>query len=270
MPAKYSLTKAWRDMRTIAFLTLDTLFWSKKTIFVGVISLFVLGIAVLSRLILNYRWITAPYSPAQVFGILMSAAVIHFIVVYITLFYGTALISDEVEGKTLTYLFVRPIAKPAIMFGKYLALIWIGALLVVPTIVFSYFILYIRSDMRPFLEDIAVLGKDIGIVFLALLAYGAFFSLLGAWLKHPIIVGLLYAFGWEGIVSYLPGFTRKLTITHYIQSIFPHDDTAGAIAMLIGERTGAVESILTLLLMAALFLAAASLILREKEYVLEQ
>ncbi len=270
MPARSSFAKGWRDMRTIAFLTLDTLFWSKKTIFVTAISLFVLGMAVLGRLVMSYRWITAPFTPAQVFGTLMSTAVIHFIVVFVTLFYGTALISDEVEGKTVTYLFVRPIAKPTIMFGKYLALIWTSALLVFPTVVFSYFILYIRSDMRPFLEDIGILGKDIGIVFLAILAYGAFFSLLGAWLKHPILAGLLYAFGWEGIISYLPGFTRKLTITHYIQSIFPHDDTAGAIAMLIGQRTGPVESVITLLLLAALFLATASLIVREKEYVLEQ
>ena len=270
MPARFDLARGWRDMRAIAFLTLDTLFWSKKTIFVTVISLLVLGMAVLGRLILSFRWIAAAFTPAQVFGTLMSTAVIHFIVVFVTLFYGTALISDEVEGKTLTYLFLRPIPKPTIMFGKYLALIWISSLLVIPPVLFSYFILYIRGDARPFLEDIGILGKDIGIIFLALLAYGAFFSLLGAWLKHPILAGLLYAFGWEGIVSYLPGFTRKLTITHYVQSIFPHDDIPGALAMLLGERTGPAESILTLLLMAALFLASASLVLREKEYILEQ
>jgi ABC-type transport system involved in multi-copper enzyme maturation permease subunit len=188
----------------------------------------------------------------------------------VTLFYGTALISEEVEEKTLTYLFVRPIPKPTIMIGKFLALIWIGTLLVLPTIIISYAILYLRGDMGPFFGDIGLLGKDVGIVLLALLAYGSFFSLLGAWLKHSILSGLVYAFGWEGIVSYLPGFTRKLTITHYVQSIFPHEDTGTAIAMLIGERSGMLESILTLALLTAFFLATASLILREKEYVLDQ
>ena len=130
MPARFDLARGWRDMRAIAFLTLDTLFWSKKTIFVTVISLLVLGMAVLGRLILSFRWIAAAFTPAQVFGTLMSTAVIHFIVVFVTLFYGTALISDEVEGKTSTYLFLRPIPKPTIMFGKYLALIWISSLLV--------------------------------------------------------------------------------------------------------------------------------------------
>jgi hypothetical protein len=156
------------------------------------------------------------------------------------------------------------------MFGKYLALMWISAMLVLPTIVLSYFLLYLGPNMRPFMQDISLLAQDLGIVFLALLAYGALFSLIGAWLKHSILAGLIYAFGWEGIISYLPGFTRKLTITHYIQSIFPHRDTAGAIAKLIGKRTEPVESVVTLVLMAALFLATASLLVREKEYILEQ
>lgn len=264
------LGKGWRDTRTISYLTLDTLFWSKKTILMAAVSLVVIGLSLLGRLILSFHWIHTPFPPEQVFDTLMSTAIIHFLVIFVTLFYGTALISEEVEGKTLTYLFVRPIPKPTIMFGKYLALVWISSLLVLPTIFLSYLILYLGPDLRPFMEDMGTLAKDLGVVFLGLLAYGAMFALIGAWLKHSILAGLVYAFGWEGIVSYLPGFTRKLTITHYLQSIFPHEDTASAIAMLIGQRSGTTESIVTLVLLVLFFLATASLILREKEYVLEQ
>jgi ABC-2 type transport system permease protein len=266
----YNLAKGWRDVRTIAFLTLDTLFWSKKTIFIALISAMILGLSVLGRLVLSYHWIRAPFTSAQVFGTLMSTAVVHFLVVLVTLFYGTALISDEVEGKTLTYLFVRPIPKSTVMFGKYMALVWISSVLVIPTIFLSYLVLYLRADLGPFWEDMPVLGKDIGLIFLALLAYGALFSILGAWLKHSLLFGLFYAFGWEGLISYLPGFTRKLTITHYVQSVFPHKDTAAALAMMIGERTPAVEAVITLVLLTALLVGAASILVREKEYVLEQ
>lgn len=270
MSADSKLRRGWRNINTIAFLTLDTLFWSRKTLFVAAISILVMLLSLLGRLILTYRWIRAPFTSAEVFSTLMSTAVIHFLVVFVTLFYGTALISEEVEGKTLTYLFVRPIPKPTIMVGKFLALIWISTLLVLPTIFISYALLYVRRDMGPFLEDIGTLGKDVGTVFLALIAYGSLFSLLGAWLKHSILTGLVYAFGWEAIISYLPGFTRKLTITHYVQSIFPHEDAGTAIAMMIGERSGLLESVLTLILLSGFFLATASLILREKEYVLDQ
>lgn len=270
MTAGFGLPYLWRNIRTIAFLTLDTLFWSKKTIFVALVSALVVGMSILGRLIMDFQWIRVPFTPSQVFATLMSTAVIHFLVVFVTLFYGTALISEEVEGKTLTYLFVRPIPKPIVMLGKFLALIWICALLILPTILLSYIVLYARLDMKLFMSDIGILAKDLGIVFLAMLAYGAFFGLLGSWLKHSILIGLAYAFGWEGIISYLPGFTRKLTITHYIQSVFPHDDTASAIAMMIGERTPAGEAVLTLILMAAFFLVTACLVCREREFVLEQ
>jgi hypothetical protein len=150
------------------------------------------------------------------------------------------------------------------------ALVWITVLLVVPSIVFSYLILYLGSDLGLFFEDMGALAQDLGIVVLAILAYGALFALIGAWLRHSVLAGLLYAFGWEGIIPYLPGYLRKLTITHYIQSILPHDDTAVAIAMLIGERSGPLESLLTLVLLAVLFLSTASLIVREKEYLIEQ
>lgn len=265
-----SLRQGWRDVKTIANLALDTLFWSKKTLFVALLSLIVLGLAAAGRVILALNLVPAALPASQVFGTLMSTAVMRFLVVFVTLFYGTALISEEVEGKTLTYLFMRPIPKPTIMLGKYLALVWIGSILVLPVVIASYFILYAGADMRPFLSEIDVLCRDVGIIFLALLAYGSFFSLLGAWLKHSILTGLVYAFGWEGIVSVLPGFTRKLTIAHYLQSIFPHEDTLGAISMLVGERTDPVESIVTLALLTIFFVAAASLLVREKEYVLDQ
>ncbi|MBZ5496040.1 MAG: ABC transporter permease subunit [Acidobacteriia bacterium] len=270
MAGSISLRKGFRDIKTIAYLTLDTLFWSKKTLFVLLLSLIVLGLAVVGRVVLTLNLVPTALPSSQVFGTLMATAVIRFLVIFVTLFYGTALISEEVEGKTLTYLFMRPIPKPTIMLGKFLALIWIGAIMVLPTVLLSYLILYLRSDMLPFFQDLHVLVRDIGIILLALLAYGSLFSLLGAWLKHSILVGLAYAFGWEGILALLPGFTRKLTITHYIQSIFPHEDTLGAISMLIGQRTDPVEAIVTLVLLTSLFLATASLMVREKEYVLEQ
>lgn len=270
MAHSMTLSKGWRDARTVAYITLDTLFWSKKTLFVFLLSLMVLGLAVIGRVVLSLNLIETALPSAQVFGTLMATSVVRFLVIFVTLFYGTALISEEVEGKTLTYLFMRPIAKPSIMIGKYLALTWIGAIMVLPTVILSYLILYLRYDMMPFFQDIGILGRDIPVILLALLAYGAFFAFLGAALKHSILVGLIYAFGWEGFVGILPGFTRKLTITHYVQSIFPHEDTLGAISMLFGQRSELIESIVTLVLLTVLFLSAACLVLREKEYVLEQ
>jgi ABC-2 type transport system permease protein len=268
MRASGGRPKNLRSVSTIALVTVDTLFWSKKTVFIAFISILVLALAMLGRFALSYHWIRAPFNPIQVFGVLLSTAVVHFLVAFVSLFYGTALISEEVEGKTLTYLFVRPIPKPVIMMGKFVALIWISSILVLPSVILCYLILYLGK--QPILEDAPVLAKDLGVVFLALLAYGSLFSLLGAWLKHSMLIGLLYAFGWEGIISYMPGATRKLTLSHYIQSILPHDDATTGLANIFGQVSNPIESVVTLLLLSMLFLAITCLMVREKEYVLDQ
>ena len=46
---------------------------------------------------------------------------LRFIVPVLGVFYGTALMADEVEDKTITYLFTRPIPRGAVLVGKYLA-----------------------------------------------------------------------------------------------------------------------------------------------------
>ena len=60
-------------------------------------------------------------SGAALFGLMIWLLYIRFIVPVLGVFYGTALIADEVEDKTITYLFTRPIPRSAVLVGKYLA-----------------------------------------------------------------------------------------------------------------------------------------------------
>ncbi len=64
---------------------------------------------------------------------------IRFIVPVLGVFYGTALIADEVDDKTITYLFTRPIPRSAVLLGKYLAYLVCTVLLVLPSVVLVYF-----------------------------------------------------------------------------------------------------------------------------------
>ena len=47
-----------------------------------------------------------------VFGVIMWMLFLRFIVPVLAVFYGTALMADEIEDRTLTYLFTRPQARP--------------------------------------------------------------------------------------------------------------------------------------------------------------
>jgi hypothetical protein len=92
-------------------------------------------------------------------------------------------------------------------------------------------------------------------------------------MPRPLIAGLVLVFGWEQLALLVPGYLRRFTVAHYLQSLVPHampqDDTVSAIQSLFSEPPSAVSSIfwLAVILVAALLLAARAL--QTREYVLE-
>ena len=66
---------------------------------------------------------------------------LRFIVPVLGVFYGTSLIADEVEDKTITYLFTRPIPRGAVLVGKYLAYLVCTVLVVLPSVMVVYFLI---------------------------------------------------------------------------------------------------------------------------------
>ena len=76
-----------------------------------------------------------------IFGMMIWLLYIRFIVPVLGVFYGTSLIADEVDDKTITYLFTRPIPRGAVLLGKYLAYLVCTVLLVLPSVMLVYFLI---------------------------------------------------------------------------------------------------------------------------------
>ena len=51
---------------------------------------------------------------------------------------------------------------------------------------------------------------DLGMLVVGLAAYGAVFAFVGARIKRPLVVGLVFAFGWEPAVLLFPGYLKRL------------------------------------------------------------
>ena len=115
---------------------------------------------------------------------------------------------------------------------------------------------------------------DLGLLALGLAVYGGVFAFVGAFFKRPLVIGLLFAFGWEQVVLALPGSLKQFTIAYYLQSLVPHampsDGVASLLQGVFREQPPLIVALAWLFIYLAGFLYVATRIVERKEYVLEQ
>jgi len=205
-----------------------------------------------------------------VFSEILMVFFVTFYIVILSLFYGTSIVAEELEGRTLPYLITRPLSKPAIFLGKYAAYVALMFVMVWTSLFLSFFIMNGHRFRDPVLY--LTFLRYAGALGLGIIAYTAFFAFLGTFLKRAIVVGLLFGFGWENVIQYFPGSTQKFSLVHYMKSLMPRRASGGPLSMLLFrlEPTDPAVAVLTLVAIAAVFLGLACWLFREKEYLFEE
>jgi len=264
-------------------LSLGHMLWSRRSVFLGIL---VGGPVVLAAAIRLVVLLTPAGMPqingatmggSALFGMVIWLLYIRFIVPVLGVFYGTALIADEVEDKTITYLFTRPIPRGAVLLGKYLAYVACTVLLVLPSVVLVYFLI-VPLGGTSFASSIGasfpLVAADLGMLAIGLAAYGALFALVGARFKRPLVGGLVFAFGWEPTVLLFPGYLKRLTIAYYLQALVPHgmpqDSALNVVMEIFREVPSLPISLVSLAFLVGVALWLAMRAVEGREYVLEQ
>jgi ABC-2 type transport system permease protein len=193
----------------------------------------------------------------------------------VALIFGSAVIAEEIEDRTITYLFTRPIQRQAILLGR-----WLAAL--VPMLV----ALGLSSGIV--LRLLGGLGSEetghgdwmpegfrwraMVVVLSGAAVYSALFAAAGALFKRPILIGLAYTFVYELILGNLPGSNQKATVQYYLKSFLLAGDVQAlkrfeeSIAIVPLAEPAAAARMLALILVGALALGAWRL--SRREYVL--
>jgi ABC-type transport system involved in multi-copper enzyme maturation permease subunit len=249
--------------------------WSRRTIFmllvVGapvVIAVFLRLFVALGAPIMEQSRMTGP----AIFGLMIWVFYLRFTVPVLGVFYGTSLMADEVEEKTITYLFTRPIPRGAVLVGKYFAYLACTVFVVLPSVMLVYLLVVpLKGSLGGSFLDLL---KDLSLLALGLAVYGALFAFIGAKFKRPLLIGLIFIFGWEQAALAFPGYLKKFTVAYYLQALVPHampDDSAiSLIQGIFRESPPLTTSLLWLGVILITFLALAAWIVERREYVLEQ
>ena len=248
-------------------VTLRQIFWSRRTVLILIGCGLSLLIALIFRLTVGSSGIVNRFIP------LITLALYGLLVNLSAIFYGTAIISDEIDGKGLTYLQMRPLRKPAILISKFAAYL-VGTVAMVGA---SHLILTIIVVTHPKLDKNILFHLGMSLRYtasmtLSLLAYGALAATLAAKFKHPVLWGLLFVMGWERItaVDYMPMGIKRLSISHYLLTLFPHYRLPRSqISDFLGESPPSVwVALLVICLLTIGLLWLAIRIFREREYLM--
>ena len=273
-----------RSALRIYDLSLGQMLWSRRTVFMALIVGGPVVVAVLLRVlfamglspqgVINGRPVTV--DGPVIFGLMIWGFYLQFSVPLLGMFYGTALIADEVEDKTITYLFTRPVSRGAVLVGKYLAYLGCTGLVVLPSVMLVFF-LVVPLEGGSIGTSFPDLVKDLALLAVGLAVYGALFALVGAWFKRPLLTGLVFIFVWEKTIVFVPGYMKRFTVSYYIQGLVPHampqDGVVSAILSLLQANEvvpSAAASLIGLGVILAGGLSLATWLVGRREYVLEQ
>jgi ABC-2 type transport system permease protein len=257
-----------RASRAVFDLALEGMVWSRRSLLMAILLGLPIVFALLFRFVLVSR-LPPRISGFDLYGIVIAFYYVRNVLPLAALFYATALIADEVDGRTITYLLTRPVRRSAILLGKFAAYFVTTACLTLPAVVITFFLLATARGWTGVGARVGDLFNDLGVIVLTLLAYGAFFTLMGVLLRRPVIPGLLFLFVWE-LVANLPGYMPRLTITAYLRSLIRHRPPDEGLAEIFGQVLPTALCLEALGAMIVVFLGAALWIFANREYVLEQ
>jgi ABC-type transport system involved in multi-copper enzyme maturation permease subunit len=182
------------------------------------------------------------------------------------------LIRREVLDRSLHYYFLSPIRREVLVVAKYLTGVLVAIVLFGSATLISYLLAYApHTGVGNFFfrgPGFAHMGSYLLVTALACMGYGAVFLALGFFFKSPAIPALA-VFGWERILFLLPPLLKKVSVSHYLQSLCPVPFDEGPLAILADAPSPWI-SIPGLFLVSAALLAISARRIRKMEISYEE
>jgi ABC-type transport system involved in multi-copper enzyme maturation permease subunit len=256
-----------RQLRAIVAFDLKKNFFGKRSLLVYLLALMPIGL--LALVALANPGVDAASRLPTIYSIFYNSVILRTIVFFGCAWIFMNLFRGEIVDRSLHYYFLSSVRRELLVTGKYLSgLLTSVILFVVVTVVcmlLVFFPHYYSSSMRFFFEGagLSQLFWYVTITILACIGYGAFFLVVGLFVRNPIIPALVL-YGWEWINFLLPPLLKKISVIHYLNSLVPVPISEGPFAV-VAEPTPAWISIPGLLLVTAAVLFLAGTRIRRME-----
>ncbi len=187
---------------------------------------------------------------------------------------GSAVVAEEAEDRTLSWVFMRPVSRPGFFLGRLFALLLplllVLGLATLGMVAVAQSAKGAAAAFDPEQAQGLTPGHGMRVLLVVLVgatAYTAVFAALGSRLKHPLMIGLGYAFVIEALFGNLTGPTMKLALSHHLRSLLVDSSAAyNRLAVQLGsEIDSPQEAWVTLASVTLVASALGAYLLRRRE-----
>jgi ABC-type transport system involved in multi-copper enzyme maturation permease subunit len=209
-------------------------------------------------------------NPDRVYGRIIAVLFGNVVLPFLAIFWGSSLIADEVEGKTLVYIATRPAGRIKVLLLKFIPMcFWLMACLL-PTLAAVCTIIYWKSGPDEVLENLQRVVWDGRGFMLGGMAYAALGFFCAALVKKPLMAGIAYVFIIDSFVIFIPGFLKQLSLRFYIYHLgsVSQEHRPPRFFRFLSKEEPVTELHATLVLLGVtvLLLSLAAMILRQREF----
>jgi ABC-type transport system involved in multi-copper enzyme maturation permease subunit len=206
---------------------------------------------------------------SMIYAVLYNGLILRTVVFFGSAWIFMNLFRGELVDRSLHYYFLSAVRREVLVVGKYVSGLVTSIILFTGTTVIAMLLLYLphfySQSIRYFTEGRG-LGQILtyaGITILACIGYGAFFLVVGLFVRNPIIPALLL-YGWEWLNFLLPPLLKKISVIHYLNLLVPVPIPEGPFAV-IADPTPAWIAVPSMLVVTIIVLIIAAYRIRHME-----
>ncbi len=141
-----------------------------------------------------------------------------FVMPLFTLAFASGAMGTEREGRTMIWLFTRPLPRWAIYLAKFLG--------VLPWCLLASGGGFVALCLAGGEYGQRALAAYWPAVLAGTISFSALFHFVGAVFRRPTVVGLVYIFFFEMLVANLPGSLKQLSLNYYVRSLMYNEAAA--------------------------------------------
>jgi hypothetical protein len=261
--ARAALWIAWYSVREMAR--------RRRLVSLGLINLLPVLVVAAIRIWFPGEGITAHLQLAS----LSHDTFIPFLIPIVAMAVGVSAIGEQVEEGTIVFTWTRPIRRRAIYLGRLVAAQVVSATLLSFSLILCFLVMV--SDGLDIItwEFLKLYLQTFLIIALGAFTYAALFAAMGSFFKKPVLPAILFAFGWENLVSNIPARVQELSLQFHLRNLVERpavvpDDLPGILGALLStafnrDPVPKLQSVLVLVSVAVAATVIGVWLLRNKE-----